>query len=202
VKAGPEFEVPYVISREGEAVRHDLRFGFDPAAGGLRLTYPQPDPREWDLGVLRARMGPRAGRPNYSRMNTARQWRCMRNQRCQRCGQSAIDPTTGRIWWLLAAESGDDVAEGWASAPPVCRPCVPFAIAMCPHLRRHAALYSVGDSEPFAILGHLFRPGAGNAAVLEERKVMIGLDEYQRLTRALALELRVRLWDAQRAPLP
>jgi hypothetical protein len=198
----PSSNPPYVISLEGEAVLHDLRFRHDPAVGGLKLTYPRPDPREWDLGVLRARQGPRVGRPNFRRMNTARQWRCMLNQRCQACGESAVDPFTGRIWWLLAAESGDDVDEGWASAPPVCRTCVPYAIGLCPHLRKHAALYSVGGCEPFAVLAHLFRPGIENRAVLDERKVMVGLDEFQRLTRALALELRVRLWDARRAPLP
>ncbi|MEV0149125.1 MULTISPECIES: hypothetical protein [unclassified Nonomuraea] len=195
--------VPYVIAVEGEAVRHDrLRFAHHPEAGGLRLTYPDPDPRDWDLGVLRARQGARTGRPNYRRMHVWRQWRCMLHQRCQNCGGSAVDPATGRIWWLLANESGDDASEGWASAPPICRPCIPAAIALCPHLRRYAALYSVGGSEPFAVLAHLFRPGLAGRAIVTEEKVMVGLDEFSRLERALALELRVRLWDAQRAPIP
>lgn len=194
--------VPYVISLEGEAVMHPLAFKPYPAAGGLRLTYQSPDPRDWDLGVLRARVGRREGRPIYQRMNTYRQWRCMIDRRCQGCGRSATDPATGRVWWLLASESGDNVEEGWASAPPICRPCIPAAVAICPHLREHAALYSVGGSEPFAVLAHLYRPGRGDRAVLDERSVMVGLDEFRRLTRALALELRVRLWDAVRAPIP
>lgn len=198
----PAAAVPYVISLEGEAVLHPLTFKSYPAAGGLRLTYQAPDPRDWDLGVLRARVGHREGKPNYQRMNTYRQWRCMLNQRCQNCGRSAVDPATGRVWWLLANESGDDAAEGWASAPPICRACIPAAVAICPHLREHAALYSVGGSEPFAVLAHLYRPGRDGRAVLDERNAMVRLDEFQRLTRALALELRVLLWDAQRAPIP
>lgn len=197
--------IPYVIALEGEAVRHDsLRFAYDPAAGGPRLTYDRSDPREWDLGVLRARQGPRVGRPLYNRMNVLRQWRCMTEQRCQNCGGSAVDPDTGRIWWLLAAESGDDADAGWASAPPLCRPCIPVAIGMCPHLRKHAALYTVGGSVPFAVLAHLFKPVSVSdlSAILVARNVMVDLEEFDRLHYALALELRVALWDLHRAPIP
>lgn len=196
-------DVPYVISREGEAVRHDnLRFVYHPEAGGPRLTYRMSDPRDWDLGVLRARVGKREGRPNYQRMNPRHQWRCMLEHLCQNCGQSAVDPATGRVWWLLASESGDDADAGWASAPPICRECIYPAVSICPHLRKHAALYSVGGSEPFAVLAHLFRPASDMSAILVQRNVMVDLEAFDTLFYALALELRVALWDLQRAPIP
>jgi hypothetical protein len=196
-------DVPYVISREGEAARHDdLRFEVHPEAGGLRLTYDRPDPRDWDLGVLRARVGRREGRPNYKCMNPRRQWRCMQELLCQNCGQTAVDPATGRTWWLLAAESGDDAEQGWASAPPICRGCIYPALAICPHLRQNAALYTVGDAQPFAVLAHLFQPADDLSAQLVEEKVMVDLEEFRKLGRALALELRVMLSDLVRAPIP
>lgn len=196
-------QVPYVIALEGEAVRHDsLRFEHHPEASLPRLTYDQPDPREWEFGVLRARMGPRRGKPNFKAMNVHRQWRCMRDQLCQNCGQPAIDPETGRIWWLLASENGDDAEQGIASAPPLCRTCVHPALATCPHLRKHAALYSVGSSEPYAVLAHIFRPAPDMSASLMERKLVLKLDMFAALHFALALELRVLLTDLQRAPIP
>lgn len=193
---------PYVISREGEAVLHEVHFEVSPEAGGLRLTFPDPDPRDWDLGVLRARAGRREGRANFKRMNPRRQWRCMQDLLCQNCGGPAQDPATGRIWWLLANESGDDAEKGWASAPPICRACIYPALAICPHLRKHAALYTVGDAQPFAVLAHIFAPTGDLSARLVEPNAMVGLEEYRKLTRALALELRVMLWDLVRAPIP
>ncbi len=122
---------------------------------------------------------------------------------CQVCGEPATDPATGRVWWLLA----DDVIstapeQGYTNAPPTCRTCIPDALIYCPRLRKAATVYTVADAEPYAVLAHIFRPTPGGGAVVVDRSVLVQLDEFERLTRALAHQLVVLLSGLQRTPIP
>ncbi|GAA3209722.1 hypothetical protein GCM10020216_013100 [Nonomuraea helvata] len=149
--AGTAFRYPYVIGWTGEAETH--RLVWVPAAGGMRLSYADPHRGDYTQGVLRLRQKQtRAGRPDFTTVNTRRQWRCMAKGLCQVCARSAVDAETGRIWWLLSSDYGG-AGDGYTNAPPTCRACIPEAIAQCSHLRRHAAVFTVGGCVPFGVRG-------------------------------------------------
>lgn len=200
----PAVRVPYITAWSEEASSHCLAFTHHPESGGMRLTYTDPHSNDWMYGVLRARQGiNRGGRPEWKLVNTLRQWRCMEYRLCQVCGKPATDPATGRVWWLLA----DDVAstapgQGYTNAPPTCRACIPDALTYCPRLRTAATAYTVADAEPYAVLAHVFRPVPSGGAVVVDRSVMVQLEEFDRLTRALAHQLVVLLSGLQRTPIP
>jgi hypothetical protein len=193
--AGQSGRVPYITAWSEESSSHCLAFAYHPEAGGLRLTYTDAQPNDWMYGVLRARQGvSRGGRPEWKLVNGRRQWRCMEHRLCQVCGGPATDPSTGRMWWLLA----DDISstapdQGYTHAPPTCRACIPVALMYCPRLHQEATVYTVADAEPYAVLGDVFRPVSGGGAVAVERSVMVHLDEFDHLTRALAYQLVVLL---------
>lgn len=192
--------VPYITAYSEELAPHPLEFLAHPeATDGARLSYADPIPQDWQLGVLWARQGlHRRGHPEWKIVNTIRQRRCMRLLLCQVCGQSAADSWSGRISWVLADDPGDTSAgAGYTNAPPTCAQCIPAAIASCPRLRRGAAVYSVGSAEPYGIIGDVLQPSP-QRPVEVERNVVIGLDSFHRLEYALAKQLLVVLEDLRR----
>jgi hypothetical protein len=199
VLSGP---VPYVTAWSDEVTSHCLAFANHPEAGGLRLTYTDPHPNDWTYGVLRARQGlSRGGRPEWKLVNGRRQWRCMEHRLCQVCGGPATDPSTGRVWWLLAEDISNSTSDrGDTHAPPTCRACIPSALTYCPRLRKSATVYTVADAEPYGVLGNVFRPAPGGGAVAVERNVMIQLDEFDCLTRVHAYQLVVLLSGLEKVP--
>ncbi|NRQ40246.1 hypothetical protein HII36_51760 [Nonomuraea sp. NN258] len=82
----------------------------------------------------------------------------MTKRLCQVCAKSAVDRETGRTWWLLSRQSGM-AADGYTNAPPTCLACIPEAITACSHLRRNAAVCTVGSCAPYGVRADLFRPG-------------------------------------------
>lgn len=193
--------VPYLTAWSDESMTPALEFVFHPEAGGLRLTYGDPISTDWRYGVLRARQGlTRGGRPQWKRVNTLRQWRCMEHRLCQVCGRSAIDPESGRIWWLVA-EAPASRTQDYVNGPPTCRACIPEAIATCPRLGQAAALFTVGDCEPYAVLASVFRAGSAGRAELVERNALVRLEEFRALPALLAQQLVVLLHDVQPVPI-
>ncbi|OPG10582.1 hypothetical protein [Microbispora sp. GKU 823] len=198
----PSIRVPYITAWSDEEVLQNLAFRYHPEAGGLRLTYTDPQPTDWVYGVLRARHGlGRTGRIEWKKVNTLRQWRCMEHNLCQVCGRTALDEHTGRIWWVLTEADGTNVPEGYTNAPPTCRACLPEAIALCPRLRKSAAVYTARFSLPYAVLGTVFQPGTPLPVVTEDRALVL-LEEFRRLHRTLAQQLVVTLADLRPEPLP
>ena len=196
--------VPYITAYSDELAPHPLAFlAHTEATDGARLSYADPIPQDWQLGVLWARQGiHRRGRPEWKVVNTIRQRRCMLHLLCQVCGQPAADPVDGRISWVLADDPSDTSAgAGYTNAPPTCARCIPEAIASCPRLRRGAAVYSVGSAEPYGIIGDVLRPSQ-RRPVEQERNVVISLDSFHRLEYALAKQLLVVLEDLHREPAP
>jgi hypothetical protein len=114
----PTIRLPYVTAWSEEATPQNLVFRYHPEAGGLRLTYTDPQPHDWRYGVLRARQGlGQTGRPEWRLVNSLRQWRCIEHTLCQVCGQTAVDDRE-RIWWVLTDTDGTSVGDGYTNAPP------------------------------------------------------------------------------------
>ncbi|MER5643227.1 hypothetical protein [Streptosporangium sp. NPDC002524] len=202
--APARLRVPYVIAHAGEALPQRLRFARRPL-GGLRLAYD--DPRRGDVvhGVLRARvLNNRRGAPQWRKLNTLRQWRCMEKNLCQVCGLDATDPDTGRIPWITTATAFRDIPDvpnsGYTSAPATCRACIPESLGMCPRLHVSSAVHTVARSEPAAVLADMFTPGPdGRPVHTGEHNVLVGLNEPALLRNALATQLIVQLHDLQPA---
>jgi hypothetical protein len=194
--AATGFRVPFVIGYSGDAVPDPLAWRSRP--GGLRLTYALP--RRDDYGrdvpgceVLRLRQNQkRIGRPDFTTVNTRRQWRCMTNRLCQVCAKSAVDKDTGRIWWLLASDGGES-GDGFTNAPPTCKACIPEAITYCSHLRRHAAIFTVGDCFPYGVRADVFVPYLPPVVPFESN-VVLRFDDYD-MHHAVARELLMQLRD-------
>ncbi|GAA4198838.1 hypothetical protein GCM10022252_49880 [Streptosporangium oxazolinicum] len=192
--------VPYVIAHADEGAPQRLRFARRPF-GGLRLAYDNPRRSDLVRGVLRARvLNNRQGAPQWRKLNTLRQWRCMERNLCQVCGLDATDPITGRIPWITTATAFRAIPDvsnsGYTSAPATCLACIPESLGMCPQLHVSSAVYTVARSEPAAVLADMFSPGPGGRAVhTGEHNVLVGLNEPALLRSALATQLIVRIED-------
>ena len=114
---------------------------------------------------------------------------------CQVCTGSAVDRETGRIWWLLSGDGRD--GDGYTNAPPTCPACIPEAISQCSHLRRNAAVFTVGDCSPFGVRADVFVPYLP-PVVPFERNAVLRFDEYD-MHHVVARELLMRLHDLQPA---
>jgi hypothetical protein len=194
--------VPYVLAFSGELVSTPVAFRAPSrwGGGGLRLSYPDARRGDWRFGVLRARVRRnREGEVRWRKVNTFRQWRCMERARCQVCGGDARDPAFGRVGWIItptAFRPVDGLNNGGdTNQPATCAGCVPDALAMCPRLGGGAAVVSVGEVEPVAVLANVYRLGRGGVAVLSGHNVYVGLDEFARHPFVLATQLVVRLYD-------
>jgi hypothetical protein len=108
-------QIPYITARSEETIDHSLKFAWSKEISRLQLTYSDPHPGDWALGVLWMRQGLTGqGYPEWKLVNTLRQRRCMLRKLCQVCGRSAVDQHTGRTWWVLA----DDADQEPATAEP------------------------------------------------------------------------------------
>ena len=192
------FRVPFVIGFTGEAEQRH-RLVWLASLGRPRLAYaPFPRRGDYNHGVLRARQGQgRTGRPDFRTVNTRRQWACMEKLWCQICARSAVDPDTGRIWWLLSATDNEDVGGVYTNAPPTCPACIPEAITSCPHLRRNAAVFTVSACTPFGVRADVFEPLLPPVMPVQ-RNVVLTFDD-DALPHAVARELLVRLHDVRPA---
>ncbi|NRQ30519.1 hypothetical protein HII36_01490 [Nonomuraea sp. NN258] len=189
------FRYPYVIGWSGEVQQHRLRWEL--RRDGERLAYAESRPSDYVYGVLRLRQGQkRTGKPDFTTVNTRRQWRCMDKRLCQVCAGSAVDPETGRIWWLLSSCEGE-AGDGFTNAPPTCRVCIPEAISQCSHLRRNAAVFTVGACYPHGVRGDVFLPYLPPVVPFRSNAVVRFADEE--IAYCVARELLVRLHDVQPA---
>ncbi|MBT2229175.1 hypothetical protein [Nonomuraea sp. NEAU-A123] len=189
------FRYPYVIGWTGET--QNLPLKWVPHRGGRRLSYVVSHRDDFRNDVLRLRQGQtRAGRPDFRTVNTLRQWRAMEKRLCQVCARSAVDRAMGRIWWLLSSGYGGD-GDGYTNAPPTCPACIPEAISQCSHLRRNAAVFTVGDCSPYGVRADVFVPNLP-PVVPFERNAVLRFDDYN-MHHVLARELLMRLQDVRPA---
>ncbi|MCH6160743.1 hypothetical protein [Streptomyces marispadix] len=159
--------VPYVAAWSGEVGGTGRNLTV--RADGSGLCYRDETPADRDQhGVLwaRTRRAAGVGRPNYGHQHPIRQRQAMRALLCQVCGGPAS--RTSRGWLFLmpnqeASEGGGTVFDGrdiWCTKPPVCQPCVPQAIAHCPHLKNPVTLRS-RRPRIWGVYGDQYAPGDG-----------------------------------------
>lgn len=193
--APTRLRAPAVVAHEGEALTQQVIFVNHPT--GPRLRHARPRPGDWGYGVLRARQKTNnRGRPIFPKVHTRRQWQYIDLGLCQICSRPALDHESGRWSWLLS-DDGKSADQGYTNAPPTCRDCIPEAIEQCPHLRKAAAIYTVGGYEPYGVLANLYVP-LGELALPLAEGVELTLSD-NRLGKALATQLLVRLHDLQPA---
>jgi len=189
---------PYVTPYEEETL--DLPLAFEWADGRPRLTYRDALPQEWMFGALWARCGTaRQGKILWNLVHTLRQRRCMLRGLCRVCGESATDPATGRIWWIMPAALAGDLRSPWPTAhPPTCKAHVAEALTACPYLRREVPVVcTVGDYTPVAVLANLYGQDDDGRVVETRHQIPVGLGESHLLQRALATQLIVQVSDLQ-----
>lgn len=191
-----EAVVPYVIAYSGEDLEVNLTFVADAwALNGLRLSYTDPTPSDWDLAVLWARQKThRRGEVLYTEMHTRRQKECMLGRLCQIC-QGPATGSGGRLTWVFHEEL--PAASGRLSKPPVCRACLPDAVGGCPYLRRQAHIYTSGDYELWGVKGITISPTSGATGQQD-----VPLNDPRTLEFTLALTLIVHVQDMRPEPPP
>lgn len=194
---------PYITPYSEERICFDVALTPDAdAANGRKLTYVNPAPDDWMLGVLWARQeGHRRGRPLLRDVHTTRQRECMLGRLCQVCHGSALHD--GRVWWLLP--QGITAPTATLSKSPTCPACIPMALASC-RAMAGACAYSSADYEPSAVLGHVFIRSAGGLQMAEGVRPgfihEIPLDATRFVARTLARALMVHTWDLRREETP
>lgn len=114
-------------------------------------------------GVLwqRAAVRHEIGRPEFGKVHPLRQRRAMRRLLCQVCAGPAEQSDDG-VLWLLRDYRDDwhNWPEGMASVePPICVPCVPTSLKLCPALRRGAVAVRVREFPIAGVRGALYRTG-------------------------------------------
>ncbi|MEU3168952.1 hypothetical protein [Streptosporangium sp. NPDC006930] len=189
---------PYVTPYAEENL--GLPLAFEWADGAPRLTYRDALPQEWMFGALWARCGTaRTGKILWNLVHTLRQRRCMMRGLCRVCGESATDPDTGRVWWILPSALADGFRSPWPTAhPPTCKACVGEALASCPYLRREVPVVcTAGDYTPVAVLANLYGQDDDGRVVETRHQIPVGLGESHLLNRALATQLIVQVSDLQ-----
>lgn len=126
-------------------------------------------------GVLwqRAAVRHEVGQPEFGKVHPLRQRRAMRRLLCQVCAGPA-DRTDAGVLWLLR-DFRDDWPrwpEGMASVePPICVPCVPISLKLCPALRRGAVAVRTREFEVAGVRGALYRKGASGPVAVEAANV-------------------------------
>ncbi|MDP4501091.1 hypothetical protein [Nonomuraea turcica] len=189
--------VPYVTAYDGENVAYQLALvPSAEATDGIRLSYADPTEHDWMFGVLWHRHGlTRAGHPQWKLVNTSRQRRCMLQELCQVCGQTAVDSDTGRIWWVIAEPPGKSaLGASFTNTPPTCRSCIGLARLLCPRLREWSQACTVAAAEPYGVVADVFKP-VGRGLVSTGIATELPLDAYRDLEYALAKQLIVSLED-------
>jgi hypothetical protein len=196
-RLNPPYITPYA-----EQVR-DLPLTFEPTPEGPRLTYRDATPQDWRLGVLWARFGTARGEtPLFNMVHPLYQRRCMLRRLCRVCGRSAVDPETGRIWWITPTELLAGAGICSTGHPPTCKAHIAEALTACPHLRQGSpGVYTVGRYEVIGVLANLYADVNGRV-VETDHQTGVGVDEPHLLRRALSTQVSVLLYDIQPAPLP
>lgn len=189
--------VPYVAAHAEESIATNLTFVRDVwSQSGMRLSYTDPRASDWDMSVLWARqLTHRRGKVQFDEMHTLRQRECMLGRLCQVCRGPASDPGTGRLTWVFHAEP--PAVSGRLSKPPICRDCLPEAIAACPKLSREAHVYSSGDYDVWGVKGLVVSPSDREA-----KRQDVPLRDLCVLEFTLARALVVYVQDMRREPAP
>ncbi|HKW93142.1 MAG TPA: hypothetical protein VJX92_14700 [Methylomirabilota bacterium] len=96
----------------------------------------------------------------------------MRRQLCQVCSGPADKNELGWLW-LLENHRGEE--PDWperevTTHPPVCAPCMPLTLRLCPHMRDAVAV-RVGQVVVDGVYGQLYQPGTP-LPVRAEKKVV------------------------------
>jgi len=152
--------VPYVTSWS-EEVEPPYRLIEVPGRG---IGYANESLTDRDShGVLWLRTLHRAGvgRPRFGVVHPMRQRRAMVRLLCQVCGGPADRTEDGVLW--LGRDWRDDWA-GWPDGmgetePPICLPCVPLSLRLCPALRKGAVVFRARQYPIAGIRGALYGPG-------------------------------------------
>jgi hypothetical protein len=141
-------------------------------------------------GVLwqRATLRHGVGKPEFGKVHPLRQRRAMRQLLCQVCAGPA-DRNDNGVLWLLRDYRSDwpEWPNGMGcNEPPVCVPCVPLSLRMCPALRRGAVAIRAREFEVAGVRGALYRTG-----MVEETSLSYDDPDVRRLVAsALIRELR------------
>ncbi|WP_433366884.1 hypothetical protein [Streptosporangium sp. CA-115845] len=198
--AATRLRKPYITPYAEETL--DLPLTFEWADGVHRLTYRDALLGERMFGALWARCGTaQEGRILWPMVHTLRQRRCMLNRLCRVCGEPATDPDTGRITWIMPFAAPGALRSTMSTAnPPICKAHLGEALATCPHLRVGAPVVcTVSDYFPIGVLANLYGEAGHGRVVETHHQRHIGLDEFNRLHRALATQLIVQVHDLQPA---
>lgn len=189
--------VPYVAAHAEEGIATNLTFVRDVwAISGLRLSYTDPTPSDWDRDVLWARQKTlRRGTVRYDEMHTGRQRECMLGALCQVCRAPALDPGTRRLTWVFHAEL--PAISGHLSKPPICKGCLPETIAACPYLRRESHVYTSDDYSVWGVKGLVLSP-LGDVPVMRD----VRRDDLEILEWTLARALVAYVPYFRREPAP
>jgi hypothetical protein len=199
--------IPYVIAYANELVEDPILF--ERHADELRLAYHQHRRSDWVHGILRARIRDlrdrldRRGPERMRKLNTRRQWRCMDKLLCQVCGNSATNPETGLIPWLLTKTVFEATGEdsGRTNAPPTCWSCVAKALEGCPMLQDNAALHTVTSATSVGVLADMYEPGLfSERPVLARHNVFIAWDAHRYHPCALATSQVLELHGMKPVP--
>lgn len=190
----------------GELLDLPLWFGWDPAAGDIRLTYADPRDGDWEHGVLWLRHGQdRSGDYRWKAVNTPRTRVMMREHLCMVCETSCVRED-GRVWWLFVHDP--DVGPAGApvtNLPPTCRMCMAEALATCPRLSARARVVTVAGTSPYAATVDLYAPGEGDTlplpAVKARHEVIVTLGNGNAWSHyALGKQLWLTLHDLRDEP--
>ncbi|WNZ14953.1 hypothetical protein [Streptomyces sp. 11x1] len=126
-------------------------------------------------GVLWQRWALRQGdgTTDFRTVHGPRQRRAMRKQLCQVCGGPSDENEQGRLY-LLEDYRG---VENWperevTTHPPLCRPCVPLAVQLCPHLRGKVAAVRARRVSGDGVHGMVYQRGENGAPVESTVKVV------------------------------
>jgi hypothetical protein len=184
---------PYITTWSAE---QDLPCNVVVERSGLGIGYTDELPGDRDAhGVLwhRAAIHHGVGRPEFGKVHPLRQRRAMRRLLCQVCAGPA-DRTDAGVLWLLRDYRGDwpRWPEGMACVePPICVPCVPISLKLCPALRRGAVAVRVREFEVAGVRGVLYRKGASGPVAVEAGNLFYGDPDIRwMVASALIRELR------------
>ncbi len=155
----PQIIAPYITSWSAE---QDLPYKLVERFGGIGYADESFGDRD-ARGVLWQRAAVRhgVGKPEFGRVHPLRQRRAMRQLLCQVCAEPADRNDDGVLW--LLRDYRDDW-QGWpdgmgCNEPPVCVPCVPLSLRLCPALRRGAVAIRAREFDVAGVRGALYRAG-------------------------------------------
>lgn len=163
--------VPWVARWSGEKTNdaYVVQVVKSKDAYNLRVAYEHGEEIREKSGVLWQREGiARGGDPMFGDVSTYRQRLAMTRRKCQVCGSAIEKSDKGTIPWIIekfeitaselqAKAAGQDWRDFHiTTTPPVCEDCVPLALSLCPHLKKHGAqILDVLDYEIWGVFGEV-----------------------------------------------